>query len=103
MKKLIVLSVVCLIGAASFVYSATNQPQSVGTIKATRILISPTKTIAQLNVLIPDATGQIIACTDCVVSSLCISSGSVVAGSWVILVATGAFAGSTWSGFPHCQ
>jgi hypothetical protein len=61
------------------------------------------RTLAQLNALTADTTGQLVVCTDCTRSALAISSGSVNAGSWVIAVATGPFVGSTWSGLQHIQ
>lgn len=61
------------------------------------------RTLAQLNALTASTTGQIIACSDCTTAAICISSGSVSAGSWVVAVATGSFVGSGWSGLPHCK
>lgn len=61
------------------------------------------RTIAQLGALIPGTTGQLVVCSDCIRSAICLSSGSVKAGSWVIATATGTMAGTTFSGFPHCQ
>ena len=60
------------------------------------------KTVAQFNALTPVTTGQLFMCSDCTRSTLCVSSG-VLTGAWVVAVATGTFAGSSWSGLQHCQ
>lgn len=60
------------------------------------------KTIAALDALTPVTTGQYFTCSDCTQSALCISSGTTQ-GAWVIAIATGTKAGSTWSGFAHCN
>lgn len=50
----------------------------------------PSLTLAQINALTPATTGQIAFCSNCTSSSLCVSSGSVAAGSFVsISSATG--------------
>lgn len=59
------------------------------------------QTLAQLN-LLTATTGQMFACTNCVQSPLCISSGSVNPGSFVQANATGTFVGAGWAGIPHC-
>lgn len=61
------------------------------------------RTIAQINALTSTTTGQMLLCSDCTRSPICISSGSVNAGSFVVIAGTGAFAGSTFSGLSHCQ
>lgn len=68
------------------------------------ILYSQTK--AQINALLPTTTGQMVLCNDCTRSAICISSGSNSAtsvGAFVIIAATGTFAGSNFSGLAHCQ
>jgi hypothetical protein len=68
------------------------------------VLYNQTK--AQINALLPTTTGQMVLCNDCTRSAVCVSSGSNSAtsvGAWVIAVNTGTFAGSTFSGFAHCQ
>ena len=92
--------ILVLLFLSSVAYGA--QLHSAGSIQTTKIVITPI-TLATINALTSDATGQIVACTDCVRSSLCISSGTVNPGAFVILTATGTFAGSTWSGLQHCQ
>lgn len=61
------------------------------------------QTIAQMNALVPGVAGtQIILCSNCTQSALCVSSGTA-AGSWVVIAATGPFVGATFSGLAHCQ
>lgn len=45
----------------------------------------PSLTLTQLNALTPATTGQIVFCSNCTSSSLCVSSGSVAAGSFVAI------------------
>lgn len=64
------------------------------------------RTLAQLNALTPDTTGQMVFCSDCTRSAIAVSSGShptASVGAWVVPIATGTFVGSTWSGLPHIQ
>lgn len=98
MKKLIALLILFGISTG---YCATNQPTSVGSIKVNKLVLD-TSTKAQINALTPDTTGQIVGCSDCTQSAICIST-SVVVGGWVVPVSTGTFVGSLWSGFTHCQ
>jgi len=59
------------------------------------------KTIAQLNALTSGTTGQIVSCTDCTKSGICISSGTTAPGAWVVaVVSTNTGAGYTTI---HCQ
>lgn len=60
------------------------------------------RTIAQLNAQAPARVGQLVMCSDCTRSAVCVSSGTS-AGAYVILTATGPFAGATYSGIQHCQ
>lgn len=101
MKKLTVLLCLVLVTPS---FAAVNQPTNVGSVKASKLAIG-LQTVAQLNVLAPDTTGQIVGCSDCTRSAVCISSGAASGnvGAWVILVGTGVFVGSTWSGLQHCQ
>lgn len=61
------------------------------------------RTLAQIDALTADTTGQLVVCSDCTRSAICISSGSVTSGAFVVLVETGTFAGSTFSGLAHCE
>ena len=98
MKTLIIAA--CSIFAAVFVMAA--QPHNIGSVKAQKIVLAQ-YTLAQINSLTPDATGQLVLCSNCTRSTVCVSSGSVNPGSWVIAVATGTFGGTTFSGLQHCQ
>lgn len=100
MKKIIFFSgLMFVMTARAF---SVNQPRAIGSVSASREVIG-VQTIAQLNALTPDTTGQFLGCSDCTQSAICISSGSVSPGQWVILTSTGTFVGTTWSGFQHCR
>lgn len=86
MKKLIILSLILLTGSVGF--CATTQPQNVGNIQADGLALTTTKTIAQIEALTADTTNQFVVCSDCVEARVCISSGSVNPGSWIVLAAT---------------
>jgi hypothetical protein len=98
MRKLLV-AIGIAVGIGSLCYAA--QPRSSGSISATKIVIG-SKTLAQINALTPDAFGQMVACSDCTQTTVCISSGTG-RGGFVLLVSTGGFVGATWGGMPHCQ
>lgn len=51
------------------------QPNGLGNVKASKLGITP-QTIAQINVLTPDTTGQVVTCSDCAYSALCVSTGA---------------------------
>lgn len=83
-----------------------NNTVSLSTTTFTGSFLPWPRTIAQLNTLTPGATGQIVLCSDCARSAVCVSSGSHPTnsvGAWVVAVNTGTFIGSTFSGFAHCQ
>lgn len=64
-----------------------------------------TRTVAQLNALTPGTTNLIVVCTDCVMSHVCISSGShptTSVGAWTLLQSTAPTAALTGS-LIHCQ
>lgn len=58
------------------------------------------RTLAQMNALTATTTGQVIFVSDALQSRLCVSSGSVNAGSWVVSAASSPF---TLATMPHCQ
>lgn len=101
MKKSGIAVVLCL-----FFQTAgwsVNQPQNIGTITVDGGLGLWNQTLAQMNALIPDTTGQVIFVSDAVSSKLCVSTGAASVtntGAWVMAVATGAFTAAT---YPHCN
>ena len=64
---------------------AVTQPQSIGLVTA----IVESKTIAQMEVYAPKAAGQLLYCSDCLQSAVCVASGTA-AGAWVVTSATSA-------------
>ncbi len=60
----------------------------------------PSVTLAQLDALQPQTTGQVAFCSNCTQSYVCVSTGSTTIGAWVPLVATGTFTAAT---FPACK
>lgn len=99
MKKIAVVCFCLLVPAVGF---SLNQPQNLGSVKAD-VFIPGRATLAQMNALIPDDTGQILIVTDAVNSRVCVSTGAAglsVAGAWVVGSATGTFVGNS---YPHCQ
>lgn len=85
MKKILVL--IGLIGMPAF---AVNQPQSIGNATATKLALTQ-NTLAQIQAFTPDTTGQIVLCTNCVESALCISTG-ILSSQWAVISSTGATA-----------
>lgn len=78
---------------ARLAMAATTQPHSLGVVTA----IIESKTLAQINAYSAKSAGQLVYCSDCTRSPLCVSSGTA-AGAWTVAVATGAFA----AGVQHC-
>ena len=74
-----------------------------GTLTLTAPSTPYSRSIAQINALTAGTTYQTVICTDCVRSAICISTGSVNPGAWVIATASGSFAGAGLTGFTHCQ
>lgn len=98
MKKMTFALILILLASAGG-YCATNQPNNIGTVSVDGIGL-PSKTLAQMNALTSDTTGQMLYVSDAVQSRVCVSSGTVNPGAWVVGVATGAFTAAT---YPHCQ
>lgn len=71
--------------------------QNALTVSSGTVLLGP-YTITQLNNLIASTTGQMVRCTDCTLSTHCVSSGTVTQGAWTMLQST-----SPESGRLHCQ
>lgn len=101
--NLTVQSSMTVTGVSAFTGSVTaNGTVSLSTTTFTGGVLLMSRTIAQLNTLTSGTTGQLILCSDCVRSAICVSSGTSN-GAWVIAVATGTTTGTTFSGFAHCQ
>ena len=84
MKTLMFLvGVLVLTGGVLF---AVTQPNSIGLVTA----IIENKTIAQIDALSAKGAGQLVFCTDCVRSAICVSSGTG-RGAWTIVAGTGTF------------
>jgi hypothetical protein len=64
-----------------------NQPQNIGSVAMDAAAL-PVKTVAQINALTSDATGQVVFCSNCLQSALCVSSGTVAPGAWTVSSAT---------------
>lgn len=67
------------------------------TITASGVFTPVPKTSAQVTALTPTAANQMILCTDCTRSRVCISSGTGQ-GAWVVSIETGTMATPT-----HCS
>lgn len=87
-----------LVNDGSLTYRYSNAV--IGTTTSLTVLqfpVLPSATLAQLNALTASATGQIVYCSNCVNSQLCVSSGTLGVGAWVA-VSSGAA-----TGVQHCQ
>ena len=54
----------------------------------------PSLTLAQLQALTPSTTGQIVSCSNCVRSEVCVSSGTTQ-NAWTVFAETGTMTSST--------
>lgn len=102
MKRFLIF-IGCLIGFSAY-GECVSQPQSLGVVTvSTTTFTGPfapsPRTLAQINALTPGVTNQIVVCTDCTRTALCISSG-ILRGAWVVPVSTAAFPSYTTL---HCQ
>ncbi len=71
------------VALAAGIVGAVTQPQSIGLVTA----IVESKTIAQMNLYAPKAAGQLLYCSNCLQSAVCVASGTA-AGAWVVTSAT---------------
>lgn len=99
MKKLIVITVLLFIASSG--YCVTKQPHNIGYVATDSPLGLYVRTIAQIDALTADVTNQILVCSDCVESKICVSTGSVNAGSWV--VASGTATAAVGGLIGHCK
>lgn len=90
MRKLIPL--LFLLSGSAY---AANQALSLGLV---RVQVS-SATLVDVNQTVPLGAFELIGCTDCTISKLCISTGTAK-GAFVLAVATGTFTGGL---VPHCQ
>lgn len=96
MKKIIVAGILFL---ASVAY-CVDQPQNIGYVETDSPLYLWTRTLAQMNALVPLKAGGLIAISNAANPyQVCISSGTG-AGAWVIVsISSGAISASAI----HCQ
>ncbi len=57
------------------------------------------RSLVNINTLIASTTNQLVVCSDCLQSKVCISTNSITAGAFVVLQATAPGAGA----LQHCQ
>ncbi len=94
MKKIIVALFVLALGGTGKAW-ATAQARSLGVVQMstatfTGAFTPMSRTLAQVNTLQATATGQILFCSDCVNSAICVSSGIITPGAWVVpVISTG--------------
>lgn len=81
MKKTGIIIGILLAGAA--VAFAVTQPTALGLVTA----VIENKTSAQMNAYAPSKTGQLVYCSDCLQSAICVATGTA-AGAWVVPTAT---------------
>lgn len=96
MKKL-VLCFTGLLFLSGIAYS--GQPQNIGYSKTDNPFQLYSITVAAKIALAPDTTGQIIHCSDCVQTPVCVSTG-VGTGAWVAVAVS---TGSTANTFGACR
>lgn len=89
---LIVATVVSTAVAAATKYTNLQT----GTLKLTP------RTLAAINALTVDSAGQLVGCSDCIRTAMCVSSGATT-GAFVVPVGTGTFVGANYSGLQHCS
>ncbi len=107
MKKLLLVGLVFVSGVSYGAGTGPYRYDDTGAVINTELNINGgtkllSRTIAQLNAITPRDTDIMVGCSDCVVSAVCVSSGTGT-GAFVILTASGPFVGACVSGFAHCQ
>lgn len=82
MRRLVIAGLFLL--GSTIVYGV--QSNGLGNAATSKLSITP-RTIAVINLLTPDTTGQIVTCSDCAYSALCVSTGadSGRIGAWVVI------------------
>lgn len=97
--KFITLSLI--VAVSSVGYCVTNQPRNIGYAQTDSPFSIGAKTTTQLNALTPDTTGELLYCSDCTKTIVCVSSGSHPTnsvGAWVAISTAAALAQ-----MQHCQ
>lgn len=84
MKTLIL--VVGLLGLTGGILYAVTQPNSIGLVTA----IIENKTLVQIDATTPRGAGQLVFCSNCTRSAICVSSGTG-RGAFTIIAGTGTF------------
>lgn len=99
MKKLITVSLITLVSGIG--YCVNPQPQNLGTATVDYLIITP-QTLASIDALTPDATGQLVICSNCDFA-LCVSTGaqSLAKGGFVVAASTNPAAAQ--GAVMHCQ
>lgn len=98
MKRIVILALL-LLGPNWAM--ATTQPRSLGNTKVSKIALDPS-TLAQIDALTADTTGQIVFCPLCKFQ-LCISSGSTLPGQFITVGSTSTAALAGVTNPLHCQ
>lgn len=105
MKKILIALALCF-GLGTLRAWSASQPHSLGIVTAstttfTGAILPWPRTLAQINVLQSGATGQIVLCSNCVKTAICVSSGTVGLGAWVVPIISTGNAGPYTAA--HCQ
>lgn len=91
------LLILAFVGVAlGTLYAATTQPRALGLVT----LAIEVKTLAQANAYTPSKAGQLIFCSDCVQSLICVSSGTAT-GAWVVVASS--HSAGTLASMAHCR
>lgn len=86
MKLILTLIAVFLVSGG--ILFAVTQPQSIGLVTA----IIESKTLAQIDAYSARAAGQLVFCSNCTRSAICVSSGTG-RGAFTVIAGTGTFVG----------
>lgn len=86
----------CVPVSNGYDYNCSNDT-SAPAVQLKAVLSLLPQTTTQIQALVPGTTDQVVACSNCTRSYLCVSSGTA-AGAWTVAVETGTMASPT-----HCQ
>lgn len=65
--------------------SVTSKATVEGVLTLGNVLQMPAYTYATISVSTPTAVGQLVYCSDCITSHLCISTSAVSTNSWIVI------------------